>query len=101
MGAWTNANAVGFAPRNFSIGDGEGVPGGEAAMAWSIERKPAPVRVGKKGVEWATISVWWCGPRLNRIPRPRGLALGSVSGIEGRPVELEKRMVRGVEGLLK
>jgi hypothetical protein len=32
---------------------------------------------------------------------PRGLAFGSVSGIEGIPVEELKRTVTGVEGALK
>ena len=32
---------------------------------------------------------------------PRGLALGSVSAILGKPVEEEKRTVIGVEELLK
>jgi len=32
---------------------------------------------------------------------PRGLALGSVSAILGKPVEEEKRTVIGVEGVLK
>lgn len=32
---------------------------------------------------------------------PRGLALGSVSGIVGKPVDEEKRTVTGVEGWLK
>jgi hypothetical protein len=32
---------------------------------------------------------------------PRGLALASVSAIWGKPVEEEKRMVRGVDGALK
>lgn len=32
---------------------------------------------------------------------PRGLALGSVSGILGKPVEEEKRTVIGVDGALK
>lgn len=32
---------------------------------------------------------------------PRGLALGSVSAIWGKPVEEEKRTVIGVEGVLK
>ena len=32
---------------------------------------------------------------------PRGLALASVSGIWGRPVEDEKRTVMGVEGWVK
>lgn len=35
------------------------------------------------------------------MARPRGWALGSVSGIWGRPVEEEKRRVRGVEGWVK
>lgn len=35
------------------------------------------------------------------MPMPRGFALGSVSGISGMPVELEKRTVIGVERLLK
>lgn len=32
---------------------------------------------------------------------PRGLALGSVSGMLGKPVEEEKRTVIGVDGALK
>ena len=32
---------------------------------------------------------------------PRGLELASVSGMLGMPVELEKRTMRGVEGLWK
>jgi hypothetical protein len=32
---------------------------------------------------------------------PRGSALGSVSGMLGMPVELEKRTVIGVDGVLK
>ena len=35
------------------------------------------------------------------MPMPRGLALGSVSGMSGRPVELEKRIVRGVVDWLR
>jgi hypothetical protein len=38
---------------------------------------------------------------MNRTASPRGLALGSVSGICGRPVEEEKRARRGVEGSVK
>ena len=90
-----------MAPRNFSTGDGDGVPGGDAARALRNSRNPAPVRVGKKGVECAIMSVWTRSPRLNLIPRPRGLASGLVSGIWGTPVELEKRTVTEVEGLLK
>ena len=32
---------------------------------------------------------------------PRGEALGSVSGMTGMPVELEKRIVKGVEAEVK
>jgi hypothetical protein len=39
--------------------------------------------------------------RWKRIAMPRGLLLGSVSGICGRPVEEEKRAVIGVVELLK
>ena len=59
------------------------------------------MRVGKKGVEWAMMSVCLCSPSWNRIAIPRGLEVGSVSGMVGRPVEEEKRIVRGVEGEVK
>jgi len=36
-----------------------------------------------------------------RIAMPRGLALGSVSGMVGKPVEEEKRRVREVLGEVK
>lgn len=67
-------------------------------MASRKERKSSPVLLGKCGVEWATISVWWCPSSLSkkRIARPRGLAFGEVSGILGRPLELEKRTRTGV-----
>jgi hypothetical protein len=39
--------------------------------------------------------------RWKRIAMPRGLALGSVSASRGKPVEEEKRIVRGVEGAVK
>jgi hypothetical protein len=38
---------------------------------------------------------------LNLMAIPRGSAFPSVSGILGIPVELEKRTVIGVDGLLK
>lgn len=38
---------------------------------------------------------------MNRTANPRGLALGSVSEILGRPVEEEKRASTGVEGRVK
>lgn len=38
---------------------------------------------------------------MKRRAKPRGFALGSVSGISGMPVEEEKRTVMGVEGELK
>lgn len=51
------------------------------------------------------MSVWCRLPsgegRWKRIAIPRGLALGSVSGMVGRPVEEEKRTVIGVEGDVK
>lgn len=54
---------------------------------------------------WAMMSVWWRLPseegRWKRRAMPRGLALGSVSGMAGRPVEEEKRTVMGVEGEVK
>ena len=42
-----------------------------------------------------------CVGSKNRTAKPRGLALGSVSGIWGRPVEEEKRARMGVEGRVK
>jgi hypothetical protein len=62
--------------------------------------------VGKDGVECATMSVCCLFPSLSegrwkRIARPCGLALLSVSGMLGRPVEEEKRRVMGVEGAVK
>lgn len=65
------------------MGDGDSVPGGEAASALRNSRNSAPVRVGKKGVEWAFVSAWMCSPWLKRIPKPCGLASGLVSGIWG------------------
>lgn len=63
------------------------------------------MRVGKYLVECATISVCRRLPlasgRWKRIAIPRGLAEASVSGIDGRPVEEEKRTVMGVDGMLK
>lgn len=59
------------------------------------------MRAGKKGVECAIMSVRTCEPRLKRMPRPRGLASGLVSGIWGIPVELEKRRVTEVDGRRK
>ena len=48
------------------------------------------------------MSVCLCGPSyMKRTAKPRGWALGSLSGIVGRPVELEKRMTTGVDGWLK
>ena len=55
--ACTNASANGLRPRNSSAGVGDGVPGGEAARAFNSSRNPAPVRMGKKGVECAIMSV--------------------------------------------
>ena len=47
------------------------------------------------------MSVCLWSPRMKRIAMPRGLALSSLSGIWGSPVELEKRTQTGVDGLLK
>ena len=52
------------------------------------------------------MSVWRRLPsaelgRWKRIAIPRGLEVGSVSGIEGSPVEEEKRTVIGVEEEVK
>lgn len=73
------------------------------AAALRNSRNSSPVRVGKKGVEWATISVCLCfsASRIKRIAMPRGSACASKSGMLGIPVELEKRIQMGVEGLLK
>lgn len=63
------------------------------------------MRVGKYLVECAMMSVCcrlpFCSGKWNRMAMPRGFALGSVSGILGRPVEEEKRTVIDVEGALK
>lgn len=79
------------------------VAGSPEASAWTSERKASPVRAGKRGEECVMMSVceWPSAERRKRMARPRGLALGSVSGIWGRPVEEEKRARRGVVGLLK
>lgn len=47
------------------------------------------------------MSVCFREPRSKRIAIPRGSAFGSVSGILGIPVELLKRMRRGVLGEAK
>jgi hypothetical protein len=62
--------------------------------------------VGKYFVECAMMSVWARRPsavegRWKRTAMPRGLALGSVSAMVGKPVEEEKRSVREVLGRLK
>lgn len=49
------------------------------------------------------MSVWRCSSAESRKRRakPRGLALGSVSGMSFRPVEDEKRARMGVLGFVK
>ena len=83
------------------MGDGDGVPGGDAISAFKNSRNSPPVRVGKNGVECVTTSVCLRPPRLKRMASPRGSAWGSLSGINGTPVELEKRTAMGVESALK
>lgn len=121
----TNLNA--FTPKNFSVAKLSGLGlescknravsgwrdrnSGTASAALLLvaalrnSRNSAPVRVGKYFVEWAIISVCcrlpFCSGRWNRIAIPRGLALASVSGILGKPVEEEKRTVIGVDAALK
>jgi hypothetical protein len=78
----------------------------ESPIALSSSRNSAPVRVGKVGVECAITSVWTRRPSLlfgswKRRPKPWGRDGGAVSGIAGRPVEVEKRARRGVDGRLK
>lgn len=48
-----------------------------------------------------SVCLWPSSLRTKRRPKPRGLALESVSGISGMPVEFEKRTMTGVEELLK
>ena len=84
-------------PRKSSIGLGEGTSGPLAAAARKNSRNSYPSRPGKPSVEWLTMSVWTCSARLNRRAKPRGLASGLLSGIMGKPVELEKRAVTGVD----
>src|ERR1700735_898220 len=101
LGICTKASAAGWVPRYFSNGE----PGiwvrSVRVMAVRNSRKSCPVRDGKLLAEWATISVWTRSARWKRIAQPRGSALGSLSGITGIPVELEKRTVAGVDGRLK
>lgn len=77
----------------------------EAPIAWSSSRNSAPVRVGKVGVECAITSVWTRRPSRggswNRTAKPWGRDGGAVSGMAGRPVEVEKRARRGVDGRVK
>lgn len=77
----------------------------DAPSACSRSKKPVPELTGKKGVEWVTMSVCCRRPpfsgRLNRTAKPLGLALVSLSGIVGIPVESEKRPVTGVDGAFK
>src|ERR1700757_2397026 len=97
FGAWTKASAAGCAPRYCSTGFGDGTSGPLAATARRNSRNSSPVLVGNPSVEWLTMSVCTCSARWNRMARPRGLALGSLSGMSGTPVELENRAVTGVE----
>ena len=101
MGSCRNRTVSGCLPRN--SGTASAALGPPAARRNS--RNSAPVRVGKEGVECATMSVCRLFPPLSgrwkRIARPRGLALPSVSGMLGRPVDEEKRSVMGVEGVVK
>lgn len=91
-------SAAGCEPRNCSIGLGDGVSGPLAATAWRNSRNSWPVLVGNPSVEWLTMSVCTCSASWNRIARPQGFALGSLSGKSGIPVELEKRTITGVDG---
>lgn len=64
------------------------------------------MRVGKDGVECRIMSVWERRPlgrsgRWKRRARPRGLAVGSVSAMDGMPVDEEKRAVMGVDAEVK
>src|SRR5262249_16107661 len=69
---------------------------------WKNSRNSWPGEVGKNGGECPMMSVCLCGPSyMKRTARPRGWALGSLSGIAGRPVELEKRLTTGEDGWLK
>ena len=76
LGACTNASAAGCAPRNRSIGDGPAAgalaAAPVAAIARSISRNSSPVLVGNPSVPCATMSVWLCSARLNRIAIPGG-----------------------------
>jgi len=64
-------------------------------------QEPEKVAAGacgeENGVECAIIYVSTFSARVNRIAIPRGLALGPVSEICVITVDLEKRMVRGVD----
>jgi len=93
FGAATNAAAAGC--------DSKKAGTSFAKMALTKSANSSPVRAGKKGVEWATMSVCCRGPRLNRMAIPRGLALGSASEIVGSPPLWEKRTQISVLGLLK
>ena len=86
---------------NCSMGDGCGPSGGDNTSAWRNCRNSAPVRVGKKGVEWPIMSVCLRFPNWKRMAIPRGSALASKSGMLGIPVELENRTQIGVDLLLK
>jgi hypothetical protein len=57
LGVWTNASAFGWAPRNASIGDGDGFDGSVEASARKNSRNSSPVLTGNPSVEWLTMSV--------------------------------------------
>ncbi len=96
FGACPNARAAGREPKNSPAAFGSPSFEGDPASDCKGSRKSLPVRVGKKGVECAIMYVCTCSARLIRIAIPQGLALGPVSEICVIPVELEKRIVRGV-----
>src|SRR5271154_2825592 len=83
------------------MGVGDGVSGGDAASALKSSRSSSPVRTGKRGLDWLTISVWTRSPRIKRIALPRDSVIEYVSGMLGKAVAFEKRTRTGVEGLLK
>ena len=58
-------------------------------------RKSSAVATGKKASELATMSICEPSGSWKRTAMPCGLALGSPSGIAGRPVASEKRTVTG------
>src|SRR6476646_12050561 len=88
-----NALAVGWNSKNLSRAVGVAAHGPRAAIASINSRRSSVLETGKPLKLWAATSVLAPPGNSNLIAIPRGLAIGSLSGILGTPLKSEKRTV--------